>query len=83
MYLFPYGWKVNGPASDETGIHVIRLVGVLFVLVIIFDVIMAWYISAIDWGNHFIVILFFGILVAIIACILAISRQPQIRYSYS
>lgn len=79
MYLFPYGWKVHGPASDETGIHVVKLVAALFALTIIFDVIMAYFIDYLDWSNHFIVIFFVSILVAIIGCILAISRQPQIR----
>ncbi|CAG2106245.1 unnamed protein product [Medioppia subpectinata] len=80
MYLFPYGWKVHGPASEETGLHVVKLVGVLYVLVIIFDVIMAYYINCLDWSNNRIVVLLFGaIFVAIVGCILAISRQPQIR----
>ena len=79
MYLFPYGWKVHGPASEETGLHVIKLVAALYVLTIIFDVIMAYYINCLDWSNHFIVIFFISILVAIVGCILAISRQPQIR----
>ena len=80
MYLFPYGWKVHGPASEETGYHVIKLVAALFVLTIIFDIIMAYYINYLDWSNHFIVLMFMGLFVAIVGCILAISRQPQIRW---
>lgn len=79
MYLFPYGWKVHGPASEETGLHVVKLVGVLFVLTIIFDIIMAYYINCLDWSNTFVVLIFCGIFFAIVGCILAISRQPQIR----
>lgn len=72
---------MHGPATDETGLHVIKLVGVLYVLIIIFDVMLAWHIDAIDIGNHFVLTLFISLLVAITGCILAISRQPQIRYA--
>lgn len=81
MYLFPYGWKVQGPATEESGLFVIKLVGLMFVLVITFDVILAWHIDAIDSGNHLMDFTFFALFIAIIACICAISRQPQIRYS--
>ena len=79
MYLFPYGWKVHGPASEESGLHVVKLVGVLFALSIIFDVILAYYINYIDWNNRLVVILFGGTFISIVGCILAIARQPQIR----
>ncbi|XP_053211838.1 probable cationic amino acid transporter [Panonychus citri] len=79
MYLFPYGWKVNGPATDETGLLVIKLVGLLYIVTIVFDVILAWFIDSLDSGNHLILGLFISSFMAIVACIFAIARQPQIR----
>ncbi|XP_015791291.1 probable cationic amino acid transporter [Tetranychus urticae] len=79
VYLFPYGWKVNGPATDETGLLVIKLVGLLYIVTIVFDIILAWFSDSLDSGNHIALGLFISSLVAIVACIFAIARQPQIR----
>lgn len=79
LYLFPYGWKVNTPASDETGMYVVKLVGVFLASVVVFDFVLAWQINAIQLENPFTFFLFFGMLIFIIAIILTISRQPQIR----
>lgn len=79
MYLFPFGWKVHGPATEESGLLVIKLVGLLYILAITFDVILAWFTDALDAGNQITVTLFIGTLVAIFASIFGIARQPQIR----
>ena len=80
MYLFPYGWKVNTPATDETGMYVVRLVGLFLVLVIIFDILLAWHINMLQWDNHFFFFCFILMFIAIIGIVLIISRQPQIRF---
>lgn len=79
MYLFPYGWKVTTPATEETGMYVVRLFGLFMGVVLLFDVLLAWHVSSLEWGNTFFLLFFFGLLAAIVALILAISRQPQIR----
>ncbi|RWS31883.1 putative cationic amino acid transporter-like protein [Leptotrombidium deliense] len=79
MYLFPYGWKVQGPATEESGLFVIKLVGLFFIVTIAFDVILAWFIDSLDVGNNITVSIFIISLVTIAACIFAIARQPQIR----
>ncbi|RWS13224.1 putative cationic amino acid transporter-like protein [Dinothrombium tinctorium] len=79
VYLFPYGWKVQGPATEETGLFVIKVVGLLFIVTISFDVILAWFIDSLDLGNHITIAIFSASLIAIVLCIFAIARQPQIR----
>lgn len=80
MYLFPYGWRVNTPATDESGMYVVRLVGILMALVITFDIILAWNINSIEWDtNRLAFLIFYVLLIAIVTIILSISRQPQIR----
>ncbi|KAH9505852.1 hypothetical protein DERF_010623 [Dermatophagoides farinae] len=80
MYLFPYGWQVNTPATEESGMYVARLVGIFLLLVLIFDIQLAWHINSINWNNNRLLFLLFMVLfISIIVIILAISRQPQIR----
>ena len=79
MYLFPYGWKVKTPASEHTGMFVVRLMGLFLMFVVVFDVLLAWHINSIQWDNTFLFFIFFALIVAIVAIILMISRQPQIR----
>lgn len=78
-YLFPYGWKVHGPATEESGLLVVKLVGLLYAMAILFDVILAFFIDELDQGNQVVIVLFVGSFVVIVACIFAIARQPQIR----
>lgn len=80
MYLFPYGWKVNTPATEESGLYVVRLVGIFLATVLVFDVFLAWHIDTLQWENHFQFFTFFALLIAVVTIVLAISRQPQIRY---
>ena len=82
MYLFPYGWKVTTPATEESGMYVVRLFGLLMAAVLLFDVLLAWHVTELAWGNTLFLLTFFGLLAAIIALILAISRQPQIRWDF-
>ncbi|KAH9412507.1 hypothetical protein DERP_006469 [Dermatophagoides pteronyssinus] len=79
MYLFPYGWKVNTPATEDSGMYVARLVGIYLILVFIFDILLAWHINSLNWNNRLLLLLFIFIFISIIIIILAISRQPQIR----
>jgi hypothetical protein len=82
IYLFPYGWKVDGPATDETGLFVVKLLGLFFIFVIIFDTILVWFMDSLDVGNRTTIAIFVSSLIGIVACIFAIARQPQIRYDF-
>lgn len=48
-------------------------------VVIIFDVILAWHIDELDAGNEVVIALFICSFVAIVGIIFAIARQPQIK----
>lgn len=80
LYLFPYGWKVTTPASEETGMYVVRLFGLFLAFVFVFDLLLASHLDDIEWTwSSFSAIFFVLLLVAIVVIVMAISRQPQIR----
>ncbi|CAG4962063.1 unnamed protein product [Parnassius apollo] len=72
--LFP--WVDCGPATDMSGMFVIKSVGVMYVLVIIFDLFAAY-------GNPgtstFTAVMMFLLILGIIFILLMISRKPQNR----
>ncbi|XP_045542069.1 probable cationic amino acid transporter [Papilio machaon] len=72
--LFP--WVENGPASEASGIFVVKAVGIMFVLIIIFDLLAAYATpSSFDFTAVVTMLLFF----AIFTILLMISRKPQNR----
>lgn len=78
QYLCPaiFPWVDRGPATEASGRYVMKLVGILYLLILIFDLIIVC-----GMGNMgtFTTILFFIFLFAIIGVLLAISRKPQNR----
>ncbi|XP_012220661.1 solute carrier family 7 member 14 [Linepithema humile] len=80
QYLCPaiFPWVDRGPATEASGRYVMKLVGILYFLILIFDLIIVC-----GMGNMgtFTTILFFLFLFAIIGILLAISRKPQNRNS--
>ncbi|XP_011054341.1 PREDICTED: cationic amino acid transporter 2 [Acromyrmex echinatior] len=80
QYLCPaiFPWVDRGPATEASGRYVMKLVGILYVLILIFDLIIVC-----GMGNMgtFTTILLFLFLFAIIGILLVISRKPQNRSS--
>ncbi|XP_034946106.1 probable cationic amino acid transporter [Chelonus insularis] len=78
QYLCPaiFPWVDRGPATEASGRYVMKMVGILYLLILIFDLIVVC-----GMGNMgtFTTILLFLFLFAIIGVLLAISRKPQNR----
>lgn len=72
-------WREPGEPTEESGIKVTKLVGVFYLLVVIFDIVVVCDINYMDGGSAvamtFIVLLFFCLL----GTLLVISRKPQCR----
>ncbi|XP_017780061.1 PREDICTED: probable cationic amino acid transporter [Nicrophorus vespilloides] len=79
-YLCPaiFPWVDTGPATEESGMFVMKMVGILYVLIIIFDLIIVCGMHNMTGATTF---FFFVFLIAIIAILLIISRKPQNRNS--
>ncbi|XP_026759003.1 probable cationic amino acid transporter [Galleria mellonella] len=72
--LFP--WVDCGPATDLSGMFVIKSVGVMYVLIIVFDIFAAYG----NPGNStFTTVVMMFLLIGIIGILLLISRKPQNR----
>ncbi|KAG7212528.1 hypothetical protein KM043_012836 [Ampulex compressa] len=80
QYLCPaiFPWVDRGPATEASGRYVMKLVGILYLLILILDLIIVC-----GMGNMgtFATIMLFVFLFAIIGVLLAISRKPQNRNS--
>ncbi|KZC08862.1 putative cationic amino acid transporter, partial [Dufourea novaeangliae] len=80
QYLCPaiFPWVDRGPATEASGRYVMKLVGILYLLILIFDLIVVC-----GMGNMgtFTTLMLFLFLFAIIGVLLAISRKPQNRNS--
>ncbi|GFG28667.1 hypothetical protein Cfor_05685 [Coptotermes formosanus] len=77
-YLCPaiFPWVDTGPATEESGMFVMKLVGLLYLLILIFDLIVVCSMGSVSGATTFFLVLF---LLAIIAVLLVISRKPQNR----
>ncbi|XP_067005702.2 solute carrier family 7 member 14 [Anabrus simplex] len=77
-YLCPaiFPWVDTGPATEESGMFVMKMVGLLYLLIFIFDLIVVCGVGNMNTATTFFLVLF---LLAIIAVLLVISRKPQNR----
>ncbi|CAG9825044.1 unnamed protein product [Phaedon cochleariae] len=77
-YLCPaiFPWVDTGPATEESGMFVMKMVGHLYILIIIFDLIV---VCGMDDMNTTTTVFVFLFLFAILAICLVISRKPQNR----
>lgn len=75
-YLCPaiFPWVDTGPATEESGMVVLKLVGVFYVLVIVFDVLLVFVSSD---SSTVVYVLLYALLIAGVAVLGAISRKPQ------
>lgn len=78
-YLCPaiFPWVDMGPATEESGMVVLKLVGVFYVLIIVFDVLLVFVSSE---SSTFVYILLYALLIAVIVVLGAISRKPQNKW---
>ncbi|XP_043504240.1 cationic amino acid transporter 2 isoform X1 [Polistes fuscatus] len=78
QYLCPaiFPWVDRGPATEASGHYVMKLVGILYLLILIFDIIIVCRMG--DMGT-FTTIVLFVLFFAIVGILLAISRKPQNR----
>ncbi|PSN52747.1 putative cationic amino acid transporter [Blattella germanica] len=77
-YLCPaiFPWVDTGPATEESGLFVMKMVGLLYLLILIFDLIIVCGMGSMTGATTFFLVLF---LILIIAVLLVISRKPQNR----
>ncbi|KAL3280941.1 hypothetical protein HHI36_004168 [Cryptolaemus montrouzieri] len=77
-YLCPaiFPWVDTGPATEESGMFVMKMVGYLYLLIIVFDLIIICAMHNMTGTTTFFFFLFFF---AIIGVLLVISRKPQNR----
>ncbi|OXU17780.1 hypothetical protein TSAR_003303 [Trichomalopsis sarcophagae] len=80
QYLCPaiFPWVDRGPATEASGRYVMKLVGILYLLILVFDLIIVCGMGNMGGFTTFLLFVFFF---AIIAVLLAISRKPQNRNS--
>ncbi|KAJ8918455.1 hypothetical protein NQ315_008152 [Exocentrus adspersus] len=79
-YLCPaiFPWVDTGPATEESGMFVMKMVGNLYILIIIFDLIVVFGMPNMSTTTTCFLFLF---LFGIVAVSLVISRKPQNRNS--
>lgn len=77
-YLCPaiFPWVDTGPATEESGMFVMKMTGILYILIITFDLLVVCGMDNMNNATTFFLILFLFIIVGI--C-LVISRKPQNR----
>lgn len=77
-YLCPaiFPWVDTGPATEESGMFVMKMVGLLYILIFIFDLTV---VLGMGSDSSIVTYLIFLLLIAIIAVLLVISRKPQNR----
>ncbi|CAG9768695.1 unnamed protein product [Ceutorhynchus assimilis] len=77
-YLCPaiFPWVDTGPATEESGLFVMKMVGILYLLIIIFDLIV---VNGMENMNNATTVFLFLFFFAILGLLLVISRKPQNR----
>lgn len=77
-YLCPaiFPWVDTGPATEESGMFVMKMVGILYLLIFIFDLIV---VNGMDEMTSTIAFFLWMFFLAIVGLLLVISRKPQNR----
>ncbi|XP_015912315.3 solute carrier family 7 member 14 [Parasteatoda tepidariorum] len=79
LRFLPYHWVNPGEASAATGIFVMKMVGVLYLLIIIMDLIVVCAMPALENRSGAAIFFLLVFLFGIIFCLIIISLQPQTR----
>lgn len=82
QYLFPklFPWRENGQCTEETGRFVTKLAGIMFLLIILFDLLLVAYVGSTGFWGSFAGFLLLVLFAGIMYCLLVISRKPQNKY---
>lgn len=70
-------WKDPGPATEETGRLVMKLVGLLFLQIVLFDLFLVAVVGSSGFGRTFLIFLLVLLFTGIVLVLLIISRKPQ------
>ncbi|XP_058792724.1 probable cationic amino acid transporter isoform X2 [Phymastichus coffea] len=81
QYLCPaiFPWVDRGPATEESGRAVMKLVGLLYILIFAFDLIVVCAMGSMGGFTKF---LLFVLFCGIVGVLLVISRKPQSRNTF-
>ncbi|XP_076306670.1 solute carrier family 7 member 14-like isoform X1 [Tachypleus tridentatus] len=77
--LFPYEWTVSKPSTECSGKFVMKIVGVLYLLIITFDLLIVCAMPALESGDITTMLLFSMCILGIILCLIVIGSQPQTK----
>ncbi|XP_037565332.1 probable cationic amino acid transporter [Dermacentor silvarum] len=78
-YMLPFLRGHPGPATDSSGMKVMKLVGVLYVFAIAFDLVIVCGVGALERGNGFMLVFLFACLAGILASVFLIAKEPQAK----
>ncbi|XP_065285329.1 probable cationic amino acid transporter isoform X1 [Dermacentor albipictus] len=78
-YLLPFLRGHPGPATDSSGMKVMKLVGLLYVFAIAFDLVIVCGVGALERGNWFVLVFLFACLAGILASVFLIAKEPQAK----
>jgi len=70
-------WRDPGPATEDTGRLVTKLVGLLFLQIIFFDLFLVAVVGSSGFGQSLLVLLLVLLFTGIVVVLLIISRKPQ------
>ncbi|XP_076358317.1 putative cationic amino acid transporter [Tachypleus tridentatus] len=77
--LFPYDWTVRKPASSDSGMFVMKIVGLLYLFIVTLDLIVVYAMAPLESGSPVAVFFFVACLLGITSCLITITLQPQNR----
>ncbi|XP_022239230.1 cationic amino acid transporter 3-like [Limulus polyphemus] len=77
--LFPYKWAASKRASENSGKFVMKIVGLLYLLIITFDLLVVCAMPALESRDITALLFLFLCLLGIVLCLIVISLQPQTR----
>lgn len=72
-------WREPGEPTDESGLAVTKLVGIFYLIVLVFDLLVVCDINYMDGSSSTAMFFIFILLLCIVGCLLYISRKPQCR----
>lgn len=78
--LFPYGWRVLGPPTEETSWHVLKLTAGYVASCICLDLLLAY--TELSADRHFLLTLMIALAATAICTLFTIARQPQNKYDF-
>ncbi|XP_076315896.1 uncharacterized protein LOC143228539 [Tachypleus tridentatus] len=77
--LFPYEWTVRKPPTECSGQFVMKVVGLLYLLIIIFDLIIVCSMPALENNDTTALMSLLLCLFGIVVCLVVIGCQPQTK----